>query len=323
MNEPGILLSVIVPVYNVETYIAKTLDSILEIDPGGPLEVIAVDDGSKDGSLEILREYEGKDSRVRVVTGENGGVSRARNRGIEAARGRYLTFVDGDDTAVPGFFREAIREMEQGGYGIAEVTTLFLEDGKLVKVYPGREKIPGGRLECGNREELLELFLGPTETIVFSSCGKVFSRELVGETRFPEGVRIGEDEKFTFDLLMKEPKVLILDMDANNYFIRESSAMHSGYAEKGWDAIAVMDEMEKAADSPRVLQLIRKRKTDVWVKIYNTAKMTGQDPGRALQAIRGTDLKAIRESLSGKERAKLVLLQRCRPLYDLLLQAAG
>ena len=323
MSEPRILLSVIVPVYNVETYIAKTLDSILEIDLDEPFEVIAVNDGSKDGSLEILREYEARDSRVRVITGENGGVSRARNRGIEAARGTYLTFVDGDDTAVPGFFREAIREMEQGGYGITEGTTLFLEDGKLVKVYPEREKIPGGRLECGNREELLELFLGPTEKIVFSSCGKVFSRELIGETRFPDGVRIGEDEKFTFDLLMKEPKVLILDLDANNYFIRGSSAMHSGYVEKGWDAIGVMDEMEKAVDSPRILQLIRKRKTDVWVKIYNTAKLTGKDPEKALQAIRETDLKTIRESLSKKEWAKLVLLQRCRPLYDILLKTAG
>ena len=323
MSEPRILLSVIVPVYNLETYIAKTLDSILEIDLDEPFEVIAVDDGSKDRSLEILREYEAKDHRVRVITGENGGVSMARNRGIDAARGAYLTFVDGDDTAVPGFFRTAIREMEQGGYGIVEGTTLFLEDGKLVKVYPGREKIPGGRLECGNREELLELFLGPEEAIVFSSCGKVFSRELIGETRFPDGVRIGEDEKFTFDLLMKEPKVLILDLDANNYYIWESSAMHSGYVEKGWDAIGVMDEMEKAAVSPRILQLIRKRKTDVWVKIYNTAKLTGKDSGKALQAIRETDMQAIRGTLSKKEWVKLVLLKHCRPLYDILLRTAG
>ncbi len=323
MSEPRILLSVIIPVYNVETYLARTLDSILETDMGESLEVIAVNDGSKDGSMEILREYEAKDSRVRVINVENGGVSRARNRGIEAARGAYLAFVDGDDTAVSGFFREAVREMEQGGYGIVEGTTLFLEDGKLLKVYPGREKITGGRLEYSDREEMLEVFLGPQEMIVFSSCGKVFSRELIGETRFPDGIRIGEDQKFIFDLLLKEPKVLVLDMEANNYFIRESSAMHSGYAEKGWDAIAVMEEMEKAAVSPRMLQLIRKRKTDVWVKIYNTAKQAGKDPGKALRAIRETDLKTIRGSLSKKEWAKLVLLQRCRPLYDLLLQAAG
>ena len=71
------------------------------------------------------------------------------------------------------------------------------------------------------------------------------------------------------------------------------------------------------------LQLIRKRKTDVWVKIYNTAKQAGKDPGKALRASRETDLKTIRGSLSKKEWAKLLLLQRCRPLYDLLLKAAG
>ena len=321
MSEPRILLSVIVPVYNLETYIAKTLDSILEIDLDEPFEVIAVDDGSKDRSLEILREYEAKDRRIRVITGENGGVSRARNRGIDAARGAYLTFVDGDDTAVPGFFRTALREMEQGGYGIVEGTTLFLENGKLVKVYPGREKIPGGRLECGNREELLELFLGPEEAIVFSSCGKVFSRELVGETRFPEGIRVAEDQKFMFDLLRKKPKTLILDTDAYNYFMRDTSVTHSSYAEKGWDAIRVLDSCEEQTESPQIRRYIRKRKTDVWVRIYNTAVWTGKDPGKALQAIRETDVREIRGELTKKEWIKLVLLQRSSGIYNLLLKA--
>ena len=74
-----IRLSVIVPAYNLEAYLPETLDSLLSIRAGGPFEIIAVDDGSTDGSLGILREYEAKDSRIRVITGENGGVSRARN----------------------------------------------------------------------------------------------------------------------------------------------------------------------------------------------------------------------------------------------------
>ena len=318
-----IRLSVIVPVYNLEKYLAETLDSLLAIRPGGPFEIIAVDDGSQDGSLRILREYEARDSRIRVIAGENGGVSRARNKGIDAARGSWLFFSDGDDTAEPDFFGTAMDDAEREGYDLVQGNTRFLEDGKVLKVLPGSEYIPGGRLETRDAEELAELFFGRTETLMFSACAKLFRRELVGETRFPEGVRVAEDQKFVFDLLQKDPKVLILDIDAYNYIMRPTSVMHSGYAEKGWDAVRILEGYEKTVESPRILRHIAKRKTDVWVRIYNTAKLTGKDPEKALQAIRTADVKAIRADLTKKEWVKLLLLQHCRPLYNILLRIAG
>ena len=123
---------------------------------------------------------------------------------------------------------------------------------------------------------------------------------------------MGEDLQFLSRLLRKGPKTLVLDMDAYNYYVRESSVANTGYAEKGWDAIRVLEECGKEADSPRIRQHTEKRKTDVLVRIYNTALLNGGDPGKALRA--------IREDLTGKERMKLRLLQLCRGLYDVLLR---
>ena len=90
------LISVVVPVYNKKEYLRKCIDSILA-QTYTYLEVILVDDGSTDGSSEIVDEYELHDKRVRVVHKENGGLSSARNRGIKEARGKYVGFVDADD----------------------------------------------------------------------------------------------------------------------------------------------------------------------------------------------------------------------------------
>ena len=92
----NIKFSIIVPVYNVENYLRECLDSILN-QTYKNFEIILVDDGSKDGSSQICDEYEDKDSRIKVIHKENGGLSDARNHGIEAATGDYLVFVDSDD----------------------------------------------------------------------------------------------------------------------------------------------------------------------------------------------------------------------------------
>ena len=310
-----IALSVIVPVYNLEAFLPATLDSLLGIRLDEPFEIITVDDGSTDGSLDILREYEAKHPEIRVISLENGGVSRARNAGIDAARGTALAFADGDDTVEPGFFAAAVREMERDGYGLVQGNARYLEDGQVRKVLPGR-----GRHASGDPEELMEWFFGRDEILLFSVWAKVYRRDLIGDTRFEPGVRVAEDLQFLFRLLRKEPKALTLDMDAYNYFVRESSVANTGYAEKGWDAVRVLEECREETESPRIRRHIEKRKTDVLVRIYNTALLGGTDPGKALREIRETDLRAIREDLTEKERIKLELLKRSKGLYNILLR---
>lgn len=95
-KEKHIDLSVIVPIYNTETYLPVCLDSLLGID-GPCVEIVLVNDGSTDGSGMIADAYAQKDSRIRVIHRANGGASAARNTGLEVARGEYILFVDSDD----------------------------------------------------------------------------------------------------------------------------------------------------------------------------------------------------------------------------------
>lgn len=99
-------VSVILPVYNVERYLKKCMDDILG-QTLREIEVICIDDGSTDGSLGILREYEQKDERVRVLEQENTGAAFARNRGMELAKGEYLSFLDSDDFYEPEMLERA------------------------------------------------------------------------------------------------------------------------------------------------------------------------------------------------------------------------
>jgi len=107
-----IKVSVIVPVYNCENYLSEMLDSILN-QSMKEIEVICVDDGSTDGSAQILKEYADKDARVTVLTQENAGAGIARNAGIKIAQGKYLSILDSDDWFEPDMLEKAYQKCEQ------------------------------------------------------------------------------------------------------------------------------------------------------------------------------------------------------------------
>ena len=122
-----IKVSIIVPVYNVEKYLRECLDSILN-QTMKEIELICVDDGSTDSSMEILREYEKKDSRVIVLTQQNRGAGAARNKGLEIAQGEYLSFLDSDDFFAPGLLEEAYRKCKSVGAEICIYQVLRYDD---------------------------------------------------------------------------------------------------------------------------------------------------------------------------------------------------
>ena len=106
------LVSVIIPVYNVEKYLSKCLDSIVN-QTYNNLQIILVNDGTKDNSLEICQNYQNKDSRIQVINKENGGLSSARNKGLEYAEGKYCLFVDSDDYVELDLIESAVSKMEE------------------------------------------------------------------------------------------------------------------------------------------------------------------------------------------------------------------
>ena len=109
-----IKVSVIIPVYNAEEHLEQCLDSIL-CQTLKEIEIICVDDGSKDSSPAILAEYAKKDNRVRVIRQENGGAGKARNTGLSAAKGKYLSFLDADDFSQPEMLEKAFNNQEGSG----------------------------------------------------------------------------------------------------------------------------------------------------------------------------------------------------------------
>lgn len=138
------LISVIVPVYKVEKYLKRCVDSILA-QTYPCLEVILVDDGSPDGCPAICDEYAREDRRVRVIHKENGGLSDARNAGIDAAKGKFLGFVDSDDYVHPRFYELLLQALKEEGADIA---------GCDVKKVCKTEKIREERTAAQFREQL-------------------------------------------------------------------------------------------------------------------------------------------------------------------------
>ena len=104
MKDTSLKISVIIPVYNVEKYLRICLESILNQNFKG-YEIILINDGSTDNSLNICREYEKKYSNIIVINEENSGPSAARNKGLEYAKGKYISFIDSDDELLPNYFK--------------------------------------------------------------------------------------------------------------------------------------------------------------------------------------------------------------------------
>lgn len=128
-------VSVVVPVYNVERYVGSCLESVLAQGLDGTMEVIAVIDGSTDGSEEVVRSLAGRDGRLRVVAQENAGLSAARNAGISLARGRWLAFVDSDDMLAPGHLDALLSRAREGGCDVVgSLWRRMAEDGTIGEV---------------------------------------------------------------------------------------------------------------------------------------------------------------------------------------------
>ncbi len=195
-------ISVIVPVYKVEPYLHQCVNSVLA-QTFTDFELILVDDGSPDNCGAICDEYAEKDSRVRVIHKENGGVSSARNAGLDAAAGNYICFVDSDDTIAPVFLETAYDRVMKDSLdlymtGIARVN----QKGELQKRY----QLPDA-IFC--KEKLHpDVFVDLLRYCYTStSCSKLYSRELLQNIRFDTDMCFGEDLKFVWTVLRRMPKI--------------------------------------------------------------------------------------------------------------------
>jgi len=216
-SEKENMLSVVVPVYKVEKYLEACVDSILA-QTYTNLEVILVDDGSPDNSGAICDRYAAEyHDRVRVVHKENGGLSSARNAGLDVARGEYVSFIDSDDKILPTMYAESVEALNDHEVDI--VCSSFLPFGGRTKLIPPVEKpmtISGS--------EALEMALD--YQIDRSACTKVYRRRFIGDLRFPLGLT-NEDFPFVCRILLDARKVHILPKGFYLYRVTEGSISNS------------------------------------------------------------------------------------------------
>lgn len=218
-------ISVIVPVYNVEPYLRRCVDSILG-QTYENLEVILVDDGSSDGSGAVCDEYEAKDSRVRVIHKENGGLSSARNAGIDASTGEYLSFIDSDDWIEPETYgymlglakKYGVKLICAGRYDVDAAT-----GERTVGLCPPREeKVSAGEL-------VGRIFLW--DNADSAACDKLYHRSLFEGIRYPVGV-VCEDVPVTYRVILETDYAAMGNRPVYNYFHRSGSLSKSQVSEK-------------------------------------------------------------------------------------------
>jgi len=214
MSEAMKKVSVIVPVYNVELYVKECLDSLLAQTLSG-FEIVAVDDGSTDGSGKILDEYAAKDSRIHVIHEENGGLAHARNTGIAASTGELIACVDGDDTVAPGFLEKLEKPFESGDYDVSVCDLEYhYEDGHV-------EDSSGGSFSHTSARVYPKLVL-----INNSACNKLCRKSLFEDLPFPDG-KLYEDLATMPAIIYKAESVVKVNEPLYYYRQRSGSIRHT------------------------------------------------------------------------------------------------
>lgn len=229
------LVSVIVPIYKVEKELDRCVQSILN-QTYKNLEIILVDDGSPDSCPTMCDEYAKKDKRIVVIHKENGGLSDARNAGLDIARGEYLAFIDSDDWVAVNFIEHLVINLETTKSDISICGyTLVNEEGKL-RHYSTEKEIE----VFEHNEALHELFA--QQKFGCMICLKLYRHDLFETVRFPKD-RLYEDIAVSLPLFDKSKKCVLSNSELYYYFQRDSSIVNSKFSSKKLDMLEYVRKM--------------------------------------------------------------------------------
>lgn len=237
-------VSVVVPVYNSEAYLPMCIDSILH-QTYTNIEILLIDDGSRDDSLRICEAYAGKDSRITVFHQENSGVSAARNKGLELSTGKFITFVDSDDELLPNGISLLVKDIVSFGADVATASKLYVtSDQKILD----RSIEDMEDVSVFSRTEALQLSLRFDRRM--TSChGKLFRREFLADVRFEEGKKVNEDFYFVFQCCAKQPVFVYRNKCVYKYYYRENSASHASFNDKYFDMLYFAEQKKRTIEA--------------------------------------------------------------------------
>ena len=253
-------ISVIVPVYNSEKYLSDCLESILN-QTWSDIEVILINDGSKDKSGIICDQFAIRDKRVQVIHQENHGVSYSRNVGLKNSSGELISFIDSDDTLDPDMYELLVNVMNEHNADIAHCGYKRIFDDEIIFVHNTKRTI------VHNTTESLE-YLISGRLFGGGLWNKLFRRELISELSFREDLKNNEDILFCFEAFRNAKKNVFADFAKYNYITRF-----------GTSAVFTIPDEKKIKDTCQVSQ-----------HIYNTLKgseLENLAASRYIRALRG------------------------------------
>ena len=233
MKQP--LISVIIPVYGVEKYISQCLESVIN-QTYKNLEIIVVNDGTKDRSAEIAKEYAAKDSRIKVYDFKNGGLSVARNRGLEIAIGDYISYIDSDDWLDTKMYETLLDAAMKNDADMVKCGIIETNVAKEENFTFSNEKIINNEQHIGFEN----YFNGMLWTVVWNG---LYKRELAKKVKFPDNV-VNEDNYSSGIFLYLAKKILVIPFCGNYYRVNDAGISKGG-VKKPLDKILAISKLKK------------------------------------------------------------------------------
>lgn len=216
------LVSIIIPIYNIEKYLEKCIKSLIN-QTYRNLEIILINDGSTDESARICEEYKEQDNRIVFINKKNGGAASAKNKGLKVAKGDYITFVDSDDFIEPDMIEYMVNTIKKYNSDIIQCS--------FTNLYKNTERFKQDKIveQKISSKDFLELFLTKWDSSLF--WNKLFKRDVIENVFFKEG-RCIDDEFFTYKCVINSKSIVTSNKIVYNYRMRKSGVMKSESSQK-------------------------------------------------------------------------------------------
>lgn len=230
------VVSVIIPVYNAEKYLRECIDSVIKQSYKN-IEIVLIDDGSTDGSSGICDEYAARDSRICVIHQENGGLSAARNTGIERCTGEYLLFIDSDDIIHSEMIKCLYEVMISMGADLSFCKYRTFHDSREI----GMSEIARCHTESMSGREAVGRIYSRECADYIIACSKLYKRSCFDELRFPLGKK-HEDEFITYRILYPLKKCIFIKDEMYYYRMQNNSITHSRNIRHYLDVLEALEQ---------------------------------------------------------------------------------
>jgi glycosyltransferase involved in cell wall biosynthesis len=316
MSQSEPLISVVVPVYKVEKYIHECINSVLG-QTYKNFELILVDDGSPDTCGEICDDYSRKDTRVRVIHKKNGGLSDARNAGIDIAKGEYITFIDSDDYVHQDYLKVMLRLAEEHHASIVQVDFTNQAD----NLGQGASE----RISLFNPEEALTDMLRMRKVQVIA-CAKLYRTDLFKAVRYPYG-RLNEDNLTTYKLILACRNMVAVSPEKLYYYrVNDTGIMNGSFSARRYEILSFAGEMRQymGAQASKYDADIEYSEMRIAIRLYNECIRRKQDANMKAQQNRVYEMLCAFDISSLQCGAKyyvlLHLIHWNRNLYDFVVK---